>query len=153
MIKLREHEIAELMKRYKVYRRHHNIVDSCKLVSKELDIPWETVYGVQRRLRPTVGLAEDYLRANAFKLATRVVRKANVDQAMNILSRPNVGVLHPAAGAGEGGGSRFMIGVSIDSLGAVKVAGAVEHAALPPVQDEETIEVQDAEEAEALPVA
>lgn len=78
------------------------------------------ISAVCRRLRPTVNLAQVKLKAAAARLVDRVIAKANVEEAMDLLSRPNIGVLEPMKGnqAGEGG---FFMSVSADSCGAVKI--------------------------------
>lgn len=120
-IQLREHDIEEIMRRFKAHRRRHAIMDSCRRVADDMGIAADTVYAVQKRMRPTTEVATQYLQSQSLKLAMRVVRKANVEQALNILSRPNIGVLESPAGASGGGGHQFMVGVAIDSLGSVKV--------------------------------
>lgn len=120
--KLRPHVIAEVMKRYKRYRREgKRIMEACELVAEKMGLQTETVYAVQNRMQPTTGLATDMLKAGAAKLMGRVLRKANVDQAIDLLSRANIGVLAPEKGGGGDTGSQFVIGVAVDSLGAVKV--------------------------------
>ncbi len=163
---LREHDIEELMRRFKNYRKRYGIMESCRKVSGDMGITPETVYAVQKRLRPTTEIATEYIRANALKLAARVVRKANVDQAMTLLSRPNIGVLDPQGEGGVGGGRQFMIGVAMDSLGSVKVGvqigGTVDGGATVPglqpapdadaVEDGPTIDdAEDEEDEEPLP--
>lgn len=120
-IQLREHDIEEIMRRFKAHRRRHAIMDSCRRVAEDMGIDVTTIYSVQKRMRPTTEVATQYLKSQSLKLAMRVVRKANVEQAMNILSRPNIGVLDAPTGGTGGGGHQFMVGVAIDSLGSVRV--------------------------------
>jgi hypothetical protein len=121
-IRLREHDIEEILALFKKYRKAgYGIMEACRKVQADTEVPYETVYHVQRRFRPTTDAATDYIRANSLRLAMRVVRKANVEQAIGILSRPNIGVLDPQGESGVGGGRMFQIGVSVDSLGSVKV--------------------------------
>lgn len=136
---LRERDIDEVMTRFKRARSSgRGIMDSCRKVFEDTGIPVATVYTLQRRLQPTTELAKDYIRSQAFKLATRVVRKANVDQAMALLSRPNIGVLDPPGEGGVGGGRQFMIGVAMDSLGSVKVGVQIGASARPEVMELDT---------------
>lgn len=124
---LREADIAEVMARFKRYRKAGKpIMEAVRLVAKDTELLEATVYSIQKRMRPTTEVATDYIKANSLKLAMRVVRKANVDQSIALLSRPNIGVLEPANGEGGMGGSRFMIGVAVDSLGGVKVGVQLE---------------------------
>lgn len=73
-----------------------------------------------RRFQPSVVGAEEYLRSNAMRLAMRVVRKANVDQAIDILERSNVGVLAPKKEVGSGN-QGFFLSVQAENLGAVRI--------------------------------
>lgn len=140
---LREHELVEIMARFKKYRKAgQGIVEACKSIEKDTEIPWDTIYKVQRRFTPTTDAATMYLQANALRLAMRVTRRANVDQALNILSRPNIGVLEQPNSEGVGGGG-FMIGVAVDSLGGVKVGVQLGQGstpqALPPAPEADAI--------------
>lgn len=121
-VRLRETEIAELIERMKVYRKRGvPLMEATRRVSADMGIPQTAVYSWVRRLRPTTEVATEYIRSQSLKLAMRMVRKANVDQSMQILSRPNIGVLDPQGDGGGGGGRQFIIGVAMDSLGSVKV--------------------------------
>lgn len=109
-----------------------------ELVAEETGFDAKTVYRVWRMMQPTTGLAVDFIRARAFKLARKIVQDASVSEAMDILSRPNIGVLEPIKKGPEGGGG-FFISVSADSCGAVNVGiGAAQpQAALPPAEEKE----------------
>lgn len=73
-------------------------------------------------------LATAMIRAGAHKLAKKVLEKADVDQALDILSRPNIGVLRPIQKVSDG--PQIMISVNQDSLGGVAPANMV-NTALP----------------------
>lgn len=123
--RLRPHVLAELMARYKAERKKGKaIMESCEIVGQAMNIPATTVYTAQNRLQPSTDIAADVLRAGAFKLAQRVLRKGNVDQAIDVLSRPNIGVLAPAKESGSSGPA-FRIGVQVDALGAISVGVAM----------------------------
>lgn len=119
-VRLRESDIQDLMALFKKYRKTLSITDACERVAHDMNLDPKTVYSIQRRFRPTTDIATDYIKGNALKLAMRVVKKANVDQAIGILSRPNIGVLEQASSGGDSG-KGFVIGVAVDSLGGVKV--------------------------------
>lgn len=68
---------------------------------------------------PRASLAADYLRANALKLAQRVVEEANVEEAVDILSRPNIGVLEPAVKAPTGRPIGVFTTINTSTLGGV----------------------------------
>jgi hypothetical protein len=120
-VKLREADIVEAVTLFKKYRARYGVMESTRKVEADMGLPAHTVYELIRRLRSTTDVATQYIQSNALKLAMRVVRKANVDQAIGVLSRPNIGVLDPAGEGGGGGGRQFMVGVAMDSLGSVKV--------------------------------
>lgn len=87
----------------------------------------ESICGAVQRMMPTTDLAQAVLQRGAVRLASRVLRKANVVEAIDILSRPNIGVLDPIKKQEGGGG--FLISMSADSCGAVKVGVAFGQAA------------------------
>ena len=79
------------------------------------------------KFHPSTVLATKYLRANALRLAQKVVKHSTVSEAIDVLSRPNIDVLKPQAK--EQSITGFFTSVSLDSCGAVKeVKGAVIHA-------------------------
>lgn len=120
---LREMEISEIVARlHKMVNAGIGIMEASRRVGAKMELSSDIVYQVWRRMLPTTDLATRYIKASAFRLAARVVRKASAEQAISVLSRPNIGVLDPAStGGGGGGGHQFMIGVAVDSLGGVKV--------------------------------
>lgn len=83
-----------------------------------------TISKVVKRFSPTHKLATRYIKANALVLAERIVKLADVDQATDILTRPNVGVLQPLAKNVEEGRGLF-ISVSHNSLGAIDTSVTV----------------------------
>lgn len=119
--RLQPHTIGEIMARY---RRHLRAGDGAfvayQKIGTVLGIQVDTVRAVVKRMTSTSAAAEAHLQASALKLAMRIVRKANVEESIDILSRPNIGVLSPIAKGTESTAGIF-IGVSADSCGAVKV--------------------------------
>lgn len=114
-------DMAAICARVKALRAQGlGISEACDAVALEFGKVPATVYSMVKRFEPTTELAETYLKSQAFRLATRVVREANVEQAIDILARKNMGVLAPKTeeGAGQGG---FFLSVSADTCGAVKV--------------------------------
>ena len=69
---------------------------------------------------PRVGLALDYLRARSLEMAKRVVEEANVEEALDLLSRPNIGVLEPIPKASAKMQVGFFTNIQTGSLGAVQ---------------------------------
>lgn len=79
---------------------------------------------IVNKFHPTTVLATKFLRAKALKLAERVVKHSTVEEAIDVLSRPNIDVLKPLAKEQTNIG--FFTSVSLDSCGAVKeVKGVV----------------------------
>lgn len=81
-------------------------------VSAEFGRDIHTISKLLKRLRPTTELARATLLSRANELVTRVADKADIDQLIDVLSRPNVGVLDPVANKG-GGGAHVGILVSV----------------------------------------
>lgn len=77
-----------------------------------------------RLLADTTDVARSYFKSNALKMAMKVVREGSVAQHMDILERPNIGVLAPKKQA-DGGSRGFFLTVTADSCGAVKVGAAM----------------------------
>lgn len=84
--------------------------------------PAASIGNAIQRYQPTTNIAEVILKRGAARLASRIVRRANVTEAVDILSRPNIGVLDPIKKSEGGGG--FIISMQADSCGAVKVGVA-----------------------------
>lgn len=76
-----------------------------------------TISRIKKRFHPTAKLATRLIKASAMELAQRVIDKADVNQALDILSRPNIDVLKPQS-KGDSGGTGIFISVGNDSLGA-----------------------------------
>jgi hypothetical protein len=126
---LRDAEIAAILdgckRRIKrVEARELKMLRLYELVGEETGFDWKVIQRVWRMFQPTTGLAVDYIRARAFKLARKVVKDASVSEAMDILSRPNIGVLEPIKKQESGHVGGFIMSVQSDSLGAVSVGVA-----------------------------
>jgi hypothetical protein len=128
------HIQQEVLLRFDSYRRQElSIMDACGRISADLmelsppyALPAKSVWAMLNRLRPTTDLAKMYLKAKAMKLVKRVVRKASVAEAIDVLSRPGIDVLAPAAKSVEGSGpTGFFLSVQSDTCGAVKVGGMI----------------------------
>lgn len=88
-----------------------------------------TINRLRVRYAPENKLAIRLLRANALKLAKRVIDRASVEEAIDVLSRPNIDVLKPITKTAEINNGVY-ISVQNTSLGAFK-----EPEALPSVID------------------
>lgn len=149
IVRLRPEEIGTIIGRFRqLVKAGTLVVDAYNIIGTELNLKPSTVQNVIRRLKSSQRIATEYLQANALRLAMRVARKANVDQSIDILSRPNIGVLEPIK-RNENSGGGFFLAVSADSCGAVKVVAgqSPEEAPLslpagPDILDEEPIETQ-----------
>lgn len=75
-----------------------------------------------KKLRSTKTLAKMKLEAGLSKMVDRVIEKAPTTELIDILSRPNIGILEPAKRGGEQTG--FVLSVQADTCGSVKVGVA-----------------------------
>lgn len=82
-----------------------------------------SIASVIARYQPTTELAQVILKKGAMRLAARIVRRANVTEAIDVLSRPNIGVLDPIKKQEGGGG--FIMSITAESCGTVKVGVAI----------------------------
>jgi transposase-like protein len=80
-----------------------------------------TILLIQRKFRPTTTLAKAIIRSKAAEMVERVLDKGEVDHLIDVLSRPNIGVLDAPAGKGGGGsmGVGIMVSVGTGSLAAI----------------------------------
>lgn len=84
---------------------------------------FEQVRDVRAEYFPTQSLAKHYLRSNALRLAKRIVAEANVEEAVDILSRSTLGVLEPLAKTGaQAGPTAVLTSINPHHLGGVQVA-------------------------------
>jgi hypothetical protein len=88
-------------------------------ISALIGWPETEVRDVRAMFFPTPGLAKDYLLANALKLAQRVVEEANVEESIDILSRPNIGVLEPVVKAQNQPRIGIITNINTSTLGGV----------------------------------
>lgn len=125
--RFRVDELSEIVSLHKRYTQAENrpVKESLDLIAERMGRSPEVIKQVIRRFRPAVDGAEAYLKAQSLRLAMRVVRKANVDQSIDVLSRSNIGVLAPKTEGGSTGGG-FFLSVQAEHLGAVGiVAGSM----------------------------
>lgn len=132
-----------MMALYKDYRsKGVGKTESYKKVGEILGRNYQTIAAAVLRLSPSTGVAQDYLKSRALKMARRVVKEAKANELIDVLSRPNMGVLAPKQDAG--GQTGFFLSVSVDTCGAVKV-GAGSSGGWQPKQLEAAPEVIDVE--------
>ena len=134
-------EMMELFNLYKEMRKSGiGPLEACTELAPKFNRQPETLYHLCRRLTESTDIAQQYIKANALRLATRVVRDADVAQSIDILSRPNINVLAPKQEAESSGGRGFFLSVQADSCGAVNInTGEVRHALQKSEADESRI--------------
>lgn len=82
---------------------------------------WRSIGSVVQRLAPTVNLAQARIRAAAARMVRHVINKGSVAEHIDILSRPNIGVLEPIKKVDPGaGGGGFFSSITVESCGAVR---------------------------------
>lgn len=127
--------LEQILRLYERYRKAGmGKRNACVEVAKHVPHRWEVVCSVIDRLRPTTQLAEVLIKARAFRITSKLLRKANADQLIDILSRPNIGVLGSNK-AESSGPTGFFLSIQADTLGAVQVAGGQVPRALPAAQE------------------
>lgn len=97
-----------------------------------------------KRFFGTTELAEQFIKASSLKMAQKMVKHATVQETIEILSRPNIGVLAPAKQVAQG--HQFIVSFGQDSIGGVearpdgtiRVQGAPGHT-LPPAPERATL--------------
>lgn len=140
--RLKIHQHGEIVRLYNDLRtkRHYNHKDALAEIAPLYNRTTSGIHYIIQRYQPTTDLATRYLQSQALKLAMRVVRKANVTEAIDVLSRKSMGVIAPKTE--EGAGNRgFFLSVEADSCGAVKVGVAmVDSKPLEGVTAENTLE-------------
>ncbi len=113
-------------------------MEACTQISADLHqrhhlaLAPKRVWDVLQRLRPTTDLAKMYLKAKAYRLVKRFVKKAEPGEILDVLSRPGMNVIEAAKTASQSSG--FFLSVNVDSCGAVKMgvaSGTAPVAALP----------------------
>lgn len=118
---LQPDEIQQILNVYKDCRkRGMAITEAYKRVADLTQRDYRHIGQVIRRLEPTTDLSKMYLRAKSYRLVKRLVKKANTTEIIDILSRPDIGVLAPAKSI-EQGPTGFFLSVKADTCGAVNV--------------------------------
>jgi hypothetical protein len=103
-VPLRPDQIQHILKLYKVYlRKGYTSEQACAEIGELYQRSPSIIQRLASRiLADTTGVAQQYFKANALKLAMRVVRDGSVQQSMDVLERSNVGVLAPKKATAEG---------------------------------------------------
>lgn len=91
-----------------------------KQTAAALELDWKSVAAVTYRFRSTVDLGKALLKSHAAKMAMKVIRHGTVQEHIDVLSRPGIGVLEPAQKGNIGGGG-FFLAIDVGTCGAVKV--------------------------------
>lgn len=110
-----------------------------QMLAREFGRDESTIHRLIAEFRPTTELAKAKILSQASALVDRVLEKADVDQLIDLLQRPNIGVLDPMvdpkkAGGGPGG---VLVNVQAGSLAAVNVLEYSQNA-LPTPDDDPT---------------
>lgn len=120
--KFKTSEISDIISAFKRLTTVQNVPigEACAQIAGDYGRTKDVIYALVRRFVPSVDAADAFLKANALRLAMRVVRKADVDQAIDVLSRSNIGVLAPKQEAGGNAGG-FFLSVTAETCGAVSM--------------------------------
>lgn len=124
--RIRPEEKAEVLGRYAQLRKRGTpVMECCEIIANETGRSPESIWYIKQHYTPTVDIAEAYLKASAYKMTRRMVRKADARLLSDILSRPNIGVLAPESAPETSTQSGFFLNVSADACGAVSVKAAI----------------------------
>lgn len=117
--------------------------DAYKAAAQAVGVTAAMVQQHVKALRSTVRLAKMKILAKSSAMVDKIVEKAPTNELIDILSRPNVGVLEPAQKGQQSNGG-FILSVAMDSCGAVRATAAMlpesEPLALPPLVDLNVLE-------------
>lgn len=81
-----------------------------------------TIYKFIKKFMSTDTMAEQFFRSRSMEMAKKVVAKADVNQLIDVLSRPNIGVLKPVSKGHDG--PQIMISVNQESIGSISNGSA-----------------------------
>lgn len=84
---------------------------SLNQIGQQLHRHHDTIRQAIEPFMDSTELAQQRLRGAALQLVERVIEGADVDQALDVLSRPNVGVLQPVAQQGNSSNVQVNIGI------------------------------------------
>lgn len=87
-------------------------------IARQIERDHSAISRFLKRFFGTTELAQAYIQANALNLAKKVVKHATVEEAVDILSRPNIGVLQPHKT--EKSGPQILISFGQDSIGGIE---------------------------------
>lgn len=110
-------DILELME--ESLKRGYSLAQTYRWIGRMQGRNPKTIENFIRRNRSTVEYAKMKLRGAASDIVDKIIDKAPTHELIDILSRPNIGVLDPIKKVEGGGG--FILNVSAESCGAVKI--------------------------------
>lgn len=100
-------------------RKGYTLVQTYRFIARAQGRDPKTIEAFIRRMRSTTSLAQMKVKARAAELMDKVMDKAAPGELIDILSRPNIGVLEPMRKTE--GSTGFILNVSAESCGAVKI--------------------------------
>ena len=87
----------------------------------------EAVRSCLNRYSDTTAIAEATFKRDAVVMAERVIKRGSTEELIDVMSRPNIGVLAPAVKPGtQPGGFSIQVSVGVASLGATKAEPVLE---------------------------
>lgn len=103
-------------------QRGHGLMASYGWVARKMAVSEDTVKKYWKEYRSTAKLATRKIQAKSSAIVETVLKEASPGELIDLLSRPNIGVLEPMRQGNQGSG--FIVSVSADSCGGVKVGVA-----------------------------
>lgn len=119
-VNIEEEEALDILEMLETsLKKGYSAAQTYRYIARGLGRHPKTIENFIRRHRSTVGLAQMKLRANAAKIVDKIIDKAPTHELIDVISRPNIGVLEPTKKQ-ELTNNGFILNVQVDSLGAVK---------------------------------
>lgn len=92
--------------------------DSVGSIAEKMGRSSSTISRFIAEMASTTVLAEATLKRDSIKLVERIIKKADVKESIDVLSRTNIGVLAPVKTISQGGGG-IEVSVGVSSCGTV----------------------------------
>ena len=107
------------------------LTETYKIIGEAVGRDHKTVCDAIHRYLPTTDLGTAILRAHSADMAMKIVKKGTVSELIDVLERPNIGVLEPVKKGGGEENTGVMLSVSVESLGVVKAGVSIGGGATP----------------------
>lgn len=120
-----DEERGQILDRYDSLRRSgQEKGEAIKAICFDTGRDKVTIYRLIAAFADSSGLATRYVKSQAMTMIKKIVEKGDVDQLIDVVSRPNIGVLQPIIKGNNA--PQILVSVTRDSLGGVSPTPAIE---------------------------